>query len=1121
MLRIPLKQDENLQLNNRQYTIDKVIGRGATCIVYSAYYKDSINHRHYVNIKECYPHNVGITRKGQMLCWKSLEEKSQHIAEFHKAYDKVVLCQNGNYTVHAFDIFECNNTAYIIMDANDGVTFDNDCSDKLVDILTTVKLLTHVVGEYHKNGYLHLDIKPINFFVYPRPSNHIILFDMDTITSMEDIANGNVNSVAYSDGWAAPEQKQGKLSKLCPATDIYAIGAILFEKVMGRSVEPADMSVFADWEFDNERFEKVNPKIKRLLRIIFRKTLSANRKRRFQFCNELIEILEEAIRILSAGEPYLVHSCPASLDNFIGRNQELEEIHAILEKENSVFVYGVGGTGKTELAIKYAEQYKDEFNTVVFCRYDTSLISTLRKIAIKNMDYSDAEYKCSDDDFIMKELPKLCDDRTLLILDNFNVDVDQEEQLENFIALNCKKIITTRTDFSGINASVYKLNNLDDEDCFKLFRTHSQMESLTKENKALITDICEYIAYNTYFITILAKRMYEKGISLDTLYTDVKANLLRKPGKIVAYKDGKQINETVYKIAKILFNTEKLSEEELQVLRNLYMLRWRTLTVEQYRKIACFGMDDDSVENEVDSLNKLERLGWVLNSGGASRQIRLHPIVLDLIFEEFHPSVVTCPEIATYHRNELKEVVPVNENDSSLYSGFKKRKYLELFFEFCMSLDITNKSNFEYMIDSIHVSYVQTFRSSFIITELLHKFLFSKNFAKTLNVCDSTIGFKVRSIKIWFILDSICSGYWSCDHHLPKWEKPAIDLLAEAYNHCLNNPSNENINYFVEGVMLFSQYFKLLYEDDILTDLSTEATWTFKKKEFLQIKKYIRSLNKHMTPEQKEICKESFSHHLKQLIKAKKSSQKNSHVYSFEELEKVKSDYEPPVESFGEKTKAVLSDVMEDDTLSLSDKRKQVQSYFSEYDAYSLRHYHHFGTVGKGKESEGDKHKYILLKEFLSKYGHVFDESTEDANYLRHIYLPLSLKYDIEEFHANMKIYMKQLKRRANHMILSKRSVFEILVPFEVMCDSLTPEDIDAQLVSKHVLPYATDYLAFCESLLNNNGVNKNDWYVAVYTSLEIYSQGVYGSVFLPLFKEYEKKYNDCIGLDYELIKTK
>ena len=551
MVRIPLKQDENLQLNNRQYTIDKVIGRGATCIVYSAYYKDSINHRHYVNIKECYPHNVGITRKGQMLCWKSLEEKSQHIAEFHKAYDKVMLCQNGNYTVHAFDIFENNNTGYIIMDANEGATFDKSPVNSVVEVLKTVKLLAHAVGNYHNNGYLHLDIKPSNFLVYPQPSEHIVLFDMDTVTSIQNLTSGNVKHIPYSDNWAAPEQKQNKISKLCAATDIYAIGAILFEKIMGRSIEADDMSVFADWEFEGEKFDKRNPKIKRLLRTIFHKTLSANIKRRYQSCDELIAALDEAISVSSV-KTFIVPSYIQS-KNFIGRRNDLEEIKTLLANQNNIFVYGFAGTGKTEFAREYAIQNIKEFDTIVFCRYNGSLISSLQRIPVANFEDYKENFKF--------EFEKLCnDDRLLIILDNFDVDADSEQDdLEYFLNLNCKKIITTRTNFSSRNdAEIYHLECLAFDDALELFKFHSKIHEFSNEDILEIKKIFTRVAYNTLFICRLAKEISSRGLTISKLAINVMTNLLKNVGKAEVYKDGKVSNTTIYDLAKSLFKLDEL-----------------------------------------------------------------------------------------------------------------------------------------------------------------------------------------------------------------------------------------------------------------------------------------------------------------------------------------------------------------------------------------------------------------------------------------------------------------------------------------------------------------------------------------------------------------------------------
>ena len=451
--------------NNFEYEIVDVIGNGANSIVYEAHYSDSNNGDHSVRIKECYPYASNVKRIGDTLVWENETQKEKDLSKFKNAYHKLLKMQNdsnvSNSTAHVFDLIETNGTLYSIMDATVGTTFDNDKNNNLVDILKTVCALAKVVGKYHNNGFLHLDIKPNNFLTIKETRELVILFDVDTITSIDEIQSGKVNSLSFSEGWAAPEQMQGKIARLCPATDVFSIGAVLFEKIMGRKVVNDDMSPFANWEFEGEIFDKVNPKIKRLLLEFFHKTLSANIKRRYQSCDELIFILDEAIRILTAGKPFLVSACPNALNNFIGRKQDIEKIKSTLEHENNIFVYGIAGTGKTELAKKYAELYKSDFEMVVFCKYNDSLISTLRNITIENADYSNSK----DSEFIKKELQKLCDDKLLIILDNFDVDID-EEYLEDFLNLNCKKIITTRTDFHRINSSIHELKKLENEECF-------------------------------------------------------------------------------------------------------------------------------------------------------------------------------------------------------------------------------------------------------------------------------------------------------------------------------------------------------------------------------------------------------------------------------------------------------------------------------------------------------------------------------------------------------------------------------------------------------------------------------------------------------------------------------
>lgn len=653
MVRMPLKQGEIIQLNNRQYTIDKVIGDGATCIVYSAYYSDNSGHLHYVNIKECYPHNVDITRQEQKLCWNLEEDKCKSITAFRNAYDKVMLCQNGNFTVHAFDVFENNNTAYIVMDANDGVTFDKDPSNNIVDILKTVKLLAHVVGEYHKNGYLHLDIKPSNFLVYPRPSEHIVLFDMDTITSLEDIRLGNISGCSYSDSWAAPEQKQGKVNKLCPATDIFAIGAILFEKIMGRQIETSDIGVFAEWVFDGEKFEDINPKIKRLLRNIFSKSLSANIKRRYQAVDDLLADLEEAIEAVRDGKPYLAPQEVYCLDNFVGRTSELLAIEKKLANNHLVFVKGMHGIGKSELARRYALLHCNDYDNIVFCGFSNTIEDTLATVDVCNFDGSKSEQ--------IKLLKKLCDDKTLLIIDGVDAD---DVDIRILQQLNAHIIITTCFDWDEIDSNVtVSVNALDESEQYELF-VREYNGNISSAEKNTVKEILSAVEGYTLFIPLIAKQISKWNMGLAEFLASIHYDGIKSAskGKVRHLKDGNVISGTLYTILKQLLNLADLTEEEIYVLKNMALLN--QYVIEQELFVNLVGKE------YIEQIDDLVFSGW-LHRHKANNIIYLsiHTIISYMCFEEYKPTISTCTGIRDYIWNFACDFNEWHKNLFSEYWG--------------------------------------------------------------------------------------------------------------------------------------------------------------------------------------------------------------------------------------------------------------------------------------------------------------------------------------------------------------------------------------------------------------------------------------------------------------------
>ena len=190
--RTPLSQGVSVQ----QFVIDRVIGYGASCLVYEAHYLDSGNHRKEIILKECYPYNSGTTRIGSKIVWSSTEEQEKAFRRFDNAYEIAAKIQNEagaqSVSVYSLDKFTENGTQYVAT-IPVGKSYDKTKSDDLADIIRTALALTNAVGLYHKAGYLHLDIKPSNFIATEDQTGkgkNIVLFDVDTVVAQDDIQSG-------------------------------------------------------------------------------------------------------------------------------------------------------------------------------------------------------------------------------------------------------------------------------------------------------------------------------------------------------------------------------------------------------------------------------------------------------------------------------------------------------------------------------------------------------------------------------------------------------------------------------------------------------------------------------------------------------------------------------------------------------------------------------------------------------------------------------------------------------------------------------------------------------------------------------------------------------------------
>lgn len=128
---------------------------------------------------------------------------------------------------------------YLVMDFVDGSPVDRYCSSHRLPAVARIRLVLQVVaalGHAHARHVIHRDIKPSNILVKASGAAMLLDFGIAKLLSL-DPANPEGTGISKAGGlpftpeYAAPEQVRG--GEISPATDVYALGVLLFQLLGG------------------------------------------------------------------------------------------------------------------------------------------------------------------------------------------------------------------------------------------------------------------------------------------------------------------------------------------------------------------------------------------------------------------------------------------------------------------------------------------------------------------------------------------------------------------------------------------------------------------------------------------------------------------------------------------------------------------------------------------------------------------------------------------------------------------------------------------------------------------------------------------------------------------------
>lgn len=313
---------------------------------------------------------------------------------------------------------------------------------------------------------------------------------------------------------------------------------------------------------------------------------------------------------------------PKPCKYFCGRDNELDKLHDLLQKNNKVFLQGIAGIGKSELAKAYAKKYSKEYTNIIYITYTGDL---MRDIA--DMDFVDDISNDNEKERFQKHnrFLRILKEDTLIIIDNFNVTSTDDSLLSVVLKYRCRVLFTTRSRFE--NHVYIDLEEISDKQ--DLLNLIDGFYSDTQRNINIIYEIIDIVHSHTLAVELVG-RLLETGILepkqlLEKLKQE-KASL-SATDTIGIVKDGENYKATYYDHIHTLFSLYKLSIEEQDIMRSLSVIPTNGINSRLFAK--WLGL------NDLNTINYLIEKGFV-KSG---RIISLHPMIMEVTVSETKPSI--------------------------------------------------------------------------------------------------------------------------------------------------------------------------------------------------------------------------------------------------------------------------------------------------------------------------------------------------------------------------------------------------------------------------------------------------------------------------------------------------
>jgi serine/threonine protein kinase/tetratricopeptide (TPR) repeat protein len=247
-----------------------------------------------------------------------------------------------------------------------------------IEMIKATRMIQAVADSLHhvhrkgaaQQALIHCDLKPENILLDREGNPH--LADFGLAAAAGDLFEHQA-PVGGTLPYASPEQNRrmrGRGGNVDTRSDVWSLGVVLFELLTGRRpFRGSDDEIAEAIERDEPTAPKdLNIDIPEALDDVIRTCLRKNPNDRFQTAADLAE------KLRPWAEASVECTCllPEKNRFFTGRETILSTVADQLKGYRVAIITGLGGAGKTQVAVEYAHRHRAEYTHVFWVRADSA-----------------------------------------------------------------------------------------------------------------------------------------------------------------------------------------------------------------------------------------------------------------------------------------------------------------------------------------------------------------------------------------------------------------------------------------------------------------------------------------------------------------------------------------------------------------------------------------------------------------------------------------------------------------------------------------------------------------------------------------------------------------------------